>query len=249
MTIIMVEGIFDIVFAGRVVPTKSVEEVKAGLAKLFKTNAEQIERLFSAEEVTIKKGLDYAQAMKYQSALKQVGALVLIKKQESSTSASKLTAAKEQARTDASQHGQVSTQGSSKAPLTKKSTEPSDTVGEPRGSDSEHSDAGEWGVAAAGELLPEQEKAVPIPEPDLSGLSLGGVGEPLAKITEKPSANIDTSSLSLSEPAPLPQSKTVPPRDVDISALSMAAAGKKIPTQKREQKPVNPNIDHLEISK
>ena len=75
----MVDGKFDIVFAGRTVPGKTPEEVQQNLAKLFKTGESQIKRLFVGAEVAIKKGLDYNQAMKYQSALKQAGALVLIK--------------------------------------------------------------------------------------------------------------------------------------------------------------------------
>ncbi|NVJ51365.1 MAG: hypothetical protein HWE11_13325, partial [Gammaproteobacteria bacterium] len=81
----MIDGKFDIVFAGRIVPSKTEAEVKQNLARLFKTQPENIERLFSGQEVSIKKGLDYAQAMKYQSALKQAGALVLLKKQESAS--------------------------------------------------------------------------------------------------------------------------------------------------------------------
>jgi hypothetical protein len=76
----MIEGKFNIVFSGRILPNRELADVQAQLARLFKTGLPQIEKLFGGQDVTIKKNLDYAQAMKYQSALKQAGALVLIQK-------------------------------------------------------------------------------------------------------------------------------------------------------------------------
>lgn len=75
----MIEGKFDIVFRGQVVKQFELAEVKSNLVNLFKSSPEAIEKLFLGSEVTIRKGVSYADAMKYQSALKKAGALALIK--------------------------------------------------------------------------------------------------------------------------------------------------------------------------
>jgi hypothetical protein len=78
----MIEGQFDVVFRGQILKTTDVAEVKLNLAKLFKSTPESVDKLFVGGEVAIKKSLDYATAMKYQSVLKKAGALALIKEVE-----------------------------------------------------------------------------------------------------------------------------------------------------------------------
>lgn len=80
----MIEGKFDLVFRGQTIKSLEVEEVKANLVALFKTTPEAIEKLFTGNEVPVRKDLDYSTAMKYQSALKKAGALALIKEVETS---------------------------------------------------------------------------------------------------------------------------------------------------------------------
>ena len=75
----MIEGTFDIVFRGQIIKSIEIEEVKTNLAVLFKSSPEAIDKLFTGNEVSIKRGLDYLTAMKYQSSLKKAGALALIK--------------------------------------------------------------------------------------------------------------------------------------------------------------------------
>ncbi len=78
----MIEGKFDLVFRGQTIKSIEVEQVKTNLVKLFKSSPEAIEKLFTGVEVTVRRGLDYSTAMKYQSALKKAGALALIKEVE-----------------------------------------------------------------------------------------------------------------------------------------------------------------------
>ena len=78
----MIDGKFDVVFRGQIIKSMELTEVKVNLANLFKSSPEAIEKLFSGEEAVIKKSLDYAMAMKYQSAIKKSGALALIKEIE-----------------------------------------------------------------------------------------------------------------------------------------------------------------------
>ncbi len=75
----MIDGQFDVVFRGQTIKSMQEDEVKANLMTLFKSTPEAIDKLFSGNEMSIKKSLDYGTAMKYQSALKKAGALALIK--------------------------------------------------------------------------------------------------------------------------------------------------------------------------
>lgn len=78
----MIDGKFDVVFRGQTIRNMDLNEVKGNLAKLFKSSAQAVEKLFTGEEVVVKRSLDYSTAMKYQSALKKAGALALIKEIE-----------------------------------------------------------------------------------------------------------------------------------------------------------------------
>jgi len=78
----MMDGQFDVIFRGQTMKNRALDEVKANLVALFKSSPEAVEKLFSGDEVAIKKSLDYTTAMKYQSALKNAGALALIKEVE-----------------------------------------------------------------------------------------------------------------------------------------------------------------------
>tara|TARA_B100000745_G_scaffold170046_1_gene111349 strand:- start:293 stop:874 length:582 start_codon:yes stop_codon:yes gene_type:complete len=78
----MFDGKFDVVFRGQTVKNMTLDQVKANLVALFKSKPEAIERLFSGEEVTINRDLEYTMAMKYQSMMRKAGALALIKKQD-----------------------------------------------------------------------------------------------------------------------------------------------------------------------
>jgi len=75
----MIEGKFDVIFRGQIVKSFELEQVKQNLVQLFKSSPDAIERLFAGQEATIRKALDYTSAMKYQSALKNAGALALIR--------------------------------------------------------------------------------------------------------------------------------------------------------------------------
>ncbi|TQV84474.1 hypothetical protein [Aliikangiella coralliicola] len=82
----MIEGKFDVVFRGQIVKSFELDDVKNNLVKLFKSSPQAVDRLFSGNEVVIRKGIDYGDAMKYQSALRNAGALALIKEVENDES-------------------------------------------------------------------------------------------------------------------------------------------------------------------
>ncbi|PHS14084.1 MAG: hypothetical protein COA86_16465 [Kangiella sp.] len=74
----MIDGKFDVIFRGQIVKGRELNEVKNNLVSLFKSSLSAVEPLFSGADIKIKKSLDYSTAMKYQSALKQAGALAII---------------------------------------------------------------------------------------------------------------------------------------------------------------------------
>ncbi|WP_144395499.1 hypothetical protein [Pleionea sediminis] len=253
----MIEGKFDIVFAGRFAPGKEPEQVYLNLAKLFKTNEQQIKKLFSGDRVTIKKGLEYAQAMKYQSALKNAGALVLIQEhgatvKQTAPATTKSNHSSQTAQPQAVPNAAVAaekTRGRANFLQPEEPTRQEPSSEKLAKSESTKEDASDdsWSVAAAGEKLPPGERQQPIPEPDLSGLSVDSSNRPLSdkKTTEAPS--VDLSGLSLNEPGLIQEPKTKEQRDVDTSSLSVAAAGEKIPNEKVKKEEVDPKIDHLEL--
>lgn len=69
----MTEARFQIVFEGEVLPDVSLDTAKDNLARLFKSEREKIEGLFSGATVVLKRDLPDSQADKYLSALHSAG--------------------------------------------------------------------------------------------------------------------------------------------------------------------------------
>ena len=66
---------FNVVFGGAVSGGHQAAEVKKNLATLFKADEKKIDQLFAAPQTVLKRNIDYDQAMKYQKALQQAGAI------------------------------------------------------------------------------------------------------------------------------------------------------------------------------
>lgn len=64
---------YQLVFDGTISDGYQVEDVKKNLARLLKTNASLVERLFTKHEVVLKKGMDYDSAVRYQEVLQKAG--------------------------------------------------------------------------------------------------------------------------------------------------------------------------------
>jgi len=71
----MADPTYQVIFRGQIAPDMSVETVKANLAKLFKTDAAKIARLFAGPDVVLKKGLGQEEARRYRTLLTKAGAL------------------------------------------------------------------------------------------------------------------------------------------------------------------------------
>lgn len=81
----MSDSSFEIVFRGKLVRDASPDQVKQNLAKLFKTDVQRIDKLFTGSRITLKKGLSQAQAQQYRQALKKAGAIVVVVDAQSKT--------------------------------------------------------------------------------------------------------------------------------------------------------------------
>jgi len=67
---------YDIVFKGKIAEGHDLSAVKQNLVKIFKSDLQKIESLFSGKTVVIKKNVELLAAQKYQVGLKKAGALV-----------------------------------------------------------------------------------------------------------------------------------------------------------------------------
>jgi hypothetical protein len=54
----VMDGLFEVVFDGKTMPNRNVDDVKAALAQLFKSNPATIDKLFSGQPIAIKKSVD-----------------------------------------------------------------------------------------------------------------------------------------------------------------------------------------------
>lgn len=72
-------NLFEVAFAGQLVPGADLEQVKANLARLFQADPQRIAALFSGRRTVIKSGLDAEGAEKYRLTLTRAGAQVEIR--------------------------------------------------------------------------------------------------------------------------------------------------------------------------
>lgn len=161
---------YDLVFRGDILLDQSLDQVKQRLQKLFKTDAKQVERLFSGRPVVLKRGLEAGAAQKYLRILEQAGArarLVL-----------SAAAAAEPKQPGAAAQSGVSGQGMSDQPSSRPQTTQASYPSSPGLS-----------LAPAQELLlkPGERPSQPPVVVNIDGLSLRPVGGDLLDPAERPS--------------------------------------------------------------
>ena len=76
-------NLYEIVFSGQLVPGAQLERVQANLGKLFHSDAQQLQLLFSGRRLVLKNNLDVEAAQKYRSTLERAGALVEVLEMQS----------------------------------------------------------------------------------------------------------------------------------------------------------------------
>lgn len=172
----MIEGKFDVVFRGQIVKNFDEETVKQNLVKLFKSSPDAIGKLFTGQEVPIRKGLDYTAAMKYQSALRNAGALALIKEVEQEKQ--QLQASNSSKASFASAEESASNEHESEKPAQAAAEKPAPQVTSEDTSAAQQQAAteGEFSLAEVGaQIMPD--KVYEKREVDTSELSLAAAGE------------------------------------------------------------------------
>lgn len=229
----MHDGLFELVFDGRLLPGRDPAEVKTNVAHLFKAQVAQIERLFSGSEVVIKKQLDYPGALRYAAALKQAGALCRIRPMGEAAATPTPSTQVPLTRT-ASGDATPPTPAASPAPATTTGADEA-LVLAPVGAD----------------LLDSYRHDAP-PPPDTSHLSVANLGadllEGMTRTPPPPTPN--TSHLSVAEPGAelnYGQTRAQPPAP-DVSHLSVAEVGADLSDGIVRPPVVEPDTSHLSLS-
>ena len=81
----MTDTRYKIVFTGELMPTAALDAVKDNLARLFKSDRDKIDALFTGNPVALKRDLSDAEADKYVGALQNAGAKVYKEKDQASS--------------------------------------------------------------------------------------------------------------------------------------------------------------------
>lgn len=223
------EGFFEVVFDGRTVPGRELAEVKTNIGNLFKAKPEMVERLFSGQQVTIKKDLDYPSALRYIAALKEAGALARLKQQEAGPS---VVARK------GSDNWSLAPAGSDLAGLRPAPPIPPAI------------DLSQYSLAPVGTDMGEPREVEPVAVGDLSAITLAEVGADIGTPKEViPLPEPDLSALSVADVgATLGAPRQVAPVKVgDISGITIADVGATLDTSEKQPPPPPPKTDHLKL--
>ena len=179
-------SLYEIAFAGQVVPGAPLEQVKANLARLFQADEQRIALLFSGRRVVIKSGLDAAGAEKYRATMERAGALAIVQ----ALQVEEVEMAPAPAPAPAAQAAAPARSGGSARVI------PRDEY-MAAFSDVE---APDFGIAPVGADLQDAKAEAQAPAADLSQFSLAPVGSDMGQAKAAPPAPPpDTSHLKLQE--------------------------------------------------
>lgn len=192
----MADVTYAIVFSGEIVEGFQIISVKAHLAKMLRATPDKMQVLFSGKPVVLKRTADKAEAAKYGSALKKVGAHVRVKIIKTDPSAA--------AAPTPTTPTTATTATTPTTPTTAKMT----------------SAAATQSAAAA----QKTEASLTAAAPDTSNLSLApNEGNIVAPTPPPPPLELDLSGISVSENdgSPLVEPKAEVKLDIDLSSLSV----------------------------
>lgn len=214
------QPLYDIIFRGDILPGQQLAEVKERLARLFKADADKVNRLFSGAAVPLKRNLDLATAERYRAVLQQAGAQVQVAKaasvQTRSVPVRKAPALTLQQR------------------LALQETERQRAEAERARLDAEQEEAPHFTLAPVGaDLLEASEKSQPVAvEIDISNISLRPVGGNLVDPAEVPAVLpvvVPDVEFSLSAPGEellqAHERRSLPPVALELPDLDLAPAG------------------------
>ena len=222
----MADDRFQVVLTGTVAEGFELAQVKANVAALFKVELDKVDKLFGAQPVAIKKGLDEATARKYQQALQRAGAVSLVQDIAPVAAPPKAGPAEPTVAAVQADHGTG----------TGTVTDMGDAERIPSVDSGLHKyviKAAQQGLGeleqaqldAPGTILIEPE-AVPAPQVDISGLQMDEPGVVLVAVEPVPELQLDLSGLSMDEPgATLTEAKDEPKLEVDLEGLRVDEPG------------------------
>lgn len=222
------DGVFEVVFEGRILPGRETSEVKAALARMFKAPEASIERLFAGNLVVIRKDLDYASALRYVSAMREAGALSRLREQDGGPS----------------QPRKVSDSWSV-APVGENLGGPPKAPPVPPQVNLE-----QFSLAPVGADMSEGIEKLPVPEVDVPQVSIAEVGAQLGTPREVvPVAIGDIDSIGLAEVgAQLGTPREVVPVAVgDIDSITLAEVGATLDTREKIPPPPPPDTAHIKL--
>ncbi|WP_444919904.1 hypothetical protein ACJJID_13320 [Microbulbifer sp. CnH-101-G] len=99
----MSQATYSLIFRGDLIAGFTAGDVKANLARLFKSSPQAVEKLFSGRPLVLRKGLSRAQAEQFQATLAKVGAQVVLKNEGGSDIAKRASESKTAEPTQVSQ--------------------------------------------------------------------------------------------------------------------------------------------------
>ncbi|MFA0811878.1 hypothetical protein [Microbulbifer epialgicus] len=82
----MSQSTYSLVFRGDLVAGFTASDVKTNMARLFKSNPQAVEKLFSGRPLILRKGLSRAQAEQFQVTLAKIGAQVTLRNERGAES-------------------------------------------------------------------------------------------------------------------------------------------------------------------
>jgi hypothetical protein len=254
----MTHNTYDVSFSGVLVEGSDLSQVKNNVAKLFKTDVQKIEVMFSGKRVVIKRDLNQQTAMKYQSAMKNIGAIcdVTEKKSKAIVEESHQYSA-ENPPPIPPPESMASPQSVPTQPAQEVAAEPiveaipkQDTNSEGANNSAQVVSMGEMAsvtIAPPGETIIEYEH-IAEPEIDISAISVDESMSDLIEHTVVPEPNIDVSAISMDRSGDdLVQHEEIAAPELDISAISMDETGVDLTTH-QEVPPLEVDISNISLA-
>lgn len=221
---------YNIVFRGELVAGADPGQVRENLGKLFKMEAERVEKLFAGKPVVVKKNADQATAMKMRAMLKKAGAECEMQR----VGGDDAGAAPASSASTAASFAASETSGSA-APEPASKPAPEDTPADaaPASADSGSGATGgdsDTPTGATGEAEPPPEDVEMVGTIRTGGTSFSGEFDvaPAGAELEQAESNEE-------------------PVDPDISHLSLAPPGTDLEQLQSDEKVEVPDISHLKV--
>lgn len=186
-------SLYEIAFAGQIMPGAQAEQVKENLARLFQADAQRIALLFSGRRIVIKSNLDAAGAEKYRATLERAGAVAIVQALDAQIEEVELAPppVPQAAAAPVASAAPVATSsrpGARVIPRDEYMAAFADV------------EAPDFGIAPVGSDLQEHKPDAQAPAVDLSQFSLAPVGSDMGQAKTSPAAPApDTSHLKLQE--------------------------------------------------